>query len=119
MAHPDTEERIRRQAEVLFHGEPVGRLQELQEGFRFTYAPEWVLGSRPSVSASLPVRPAAFESTWLFPFFQGLLSEGELRRIQIRSAKLDEADTFGLLLATCREDAAGAVSVRPIPEGQA
>jgi len=116
MALPDTQVGIRRQADVLFHGEPVGVLQELQNGFRFAYAPEWVLSSRPSVSASLPIRTAPYESVRLFPFFQGLLSEGELRRVQMRIARLDDADAFGLLLATCREDTAGAVTVRPLLE---
>ena len=119
MVLPDTKEGIRRQAEVLLHGEPAGVLQERQEGFRFTYAPEWVLRSQRPVSASLPVRAAPYESLGLFPFFQGLLSEGELRRVQMRSARLDEADTFGLLLATCREDTAGAVTVRPLLEEKA
>jgi serine/threonine-protein kinase HipA len=116
MALPDAEIGIRRQAEVLFHGEAAGRLQEVSGGFRFSYHPEWVRGSGPAVSASLPVRVAPYESLQLFPFFQGLLSEGELRRVQMRRARLDESDAFGLLLATCREDAAGAVTVRPVPE---
>jgi serine/threonine-protein kinase HipA len=116
MALPDTQIGMGRQAEVYFHGEAAGRLQEVSSGFRFIYHPEWVRGSRPSVSASLPVRVAPYESELLFPFFQGLLSEGELRRVQMRRARLDESDAFGLLLATCREDTAGAVTVRPVQE---
>lgn len=119
MAPPDMADKFRRQAEVLFHGEPAGRLQELPDGFRFTYHSAWVLGTRPPVSASLPVRETAYTSDRLFPFFQGLLSEGELRRIQMRSARLDDSDSFGLLLATCREDTAGAVTIRSIVEGNA
>jgi serine/threonine-protein kinase HipA len=103
---------VRRQAQVFLHGQAVGILEELEDGFRFVYRPEGLLpGSRP-VSASLPVRAEPYWSQRLFPFFQGLLSEGELRRIQERNARLDEKDDFGLLLATCMDDAAGAVTVR-------
>lgn len=105
---------VLRRAEVFLHGELAGELEELRTGFRFTYLPQWVASRRRSVSASLPVRAEAFESTRLFSFFQGLLSEGELRRLQLRQARLDDADEFGLLLATCQEDAAGAVTVRAI-----
>ena len=103
---------VKRQAQVFLHGQVVGILEELEGGFRFTYQPEWLQpGSRP-VSASLPVRAEPYWSKRLFPFFQGLLSEGELRRIQARNARLDETDDFGLLLATCTDDAAGAVTAR-------
>lgn len=115
MALSDTAgDRVLRRAGVFLHGELAGELVELRTGFRFTYLPQWVASRRRPVSASLPLRAEAFESARLFPFFHGLLSEGELRRLQLRQSRLDEADEFGLLLATCREDAAGAVTVRPV-----
>jgi serine/threonine-protein kinase HipA len=55
----------------------------------------------------------------LFPFFEGLLAEGALRTLQARQARLAEEDRFGLLLATCREDAPGAVTVHPSVETEA
>jgi serine/threonine-protein kinase HipA len=107
-------DQVLRRAEVFLHGELTGELVELRTGFRFTYLSQWVSSRRRAVSASLPLQAEAFESTRLFPFFQGLLSEGELRRLQLRQARLEDADEFGLLMATCGQDAAGAVTVRPV-----
>jgi serine/threonine-protein kinase HipA len=107
-------DQVLRQGEVFLHGELAGELAEFRTGFRFAYLPNWVATRRRPVSASLPLRTQAYESNRLFPFFQGLLSEGELRRLQLRQARLDDTDEFGLLLATCQEDAAGAVTIRPV-----
>ena len=103
-----------RRAEVHLHGERVGLLEDTGDGFRFTYLEEVVRrGARP-LSASLPLRIEPFESGRLFPFFEGLLAEGSLRMIQARQARLAEDDGLGLLLATCTEDAPGAVTVHAL-----
>ena len=105
-----------RRAEVLLHGIPVGLLEESLDGFRFQYSDTHVaMGGRP-ISASLPVRTPPYSEKQLFPFFEGLLAEGELRKIQCRLAHLSENDGFGLLLATCTEDTPGAVTVRLLEE---
>ncbi len=105
---------MQRRAEVFLHGERTGELSQFRTGFRFAYDPSWLARNGRPVSASLPLQPEPFESIRLFPFFQGLLSEGDLRRRQMRQYRLEESDDFGLLLATCQEDTAGAVTVRPL-----
>lgn len=105
-----------RRAEVHLHGEPVGLLEEVAGEFRFTYLGEAVRRGGRSLSASLPLRYEPYRGDRLFPFFEGLLAEGELRRIQARQSRLSEADGLGLLLATCREDAPGAVTVHALEE---
>jgi len=102
---------MNRRGEVHLHAQPVGLLEESEEGFSFTYEKNYVaLGGRP-VSASLPTRIEPYQSKRLFPFFEGMLAEGELRKIQTRLAKLSEEDTFGLLLISCGSDAPGAVTI--------
>lgn len=105
-----------RRAEVVLHGEPVGLLEDVDGEVRFTYLADIVRRGGRALSASLPLRFEPFRSDRLFPFFEGLLAEGELRRIQARQARLSEDDSLGLLLATCREDAPGAVTLRPLEE---
>ena len=60
---------------------------------------------------TLPLQAAPFESRELFPFFAGLVPEGWYLRIVAPTIKVDETDTFGLLMHTC-EDCIGAVSIR-------
>jgi serine/threonine-protein kinase HipA len=50
----------------------------------------------------------------MFPFFDGLIPEGWLLNIAVRTWKLDQRDRMGLLLTVCR-DPIGAVRV--FPEG--
>jgi len=63
---------------------------------------------------TLPVQAARFESRELFPFFAGLVPEGWYLRIVAPTIKVDETDTFGLLMNTC-EDCIGAVSIQALP----
>lgn len=60
------------------------------------------------------MRRAPYEATVLFPFFIGLLAEGGTRELQHRLLQIDEADDFGLLLATA-SDPVGSVSVEADP----
>ncbi len=100
-----------RQARVYFRDRLAGTLIELPEdGYRFTYDPAY-LADGPAISLSLPLQTEPFESPSLFPFFAGLAPEGWYLRIVAHTIKVDESDTFGLLLHTCG-DCIGAVGVR-------
>ena len=59
-----------------------------------------------------------YHSDSLFPFFENMLSEGSNRELQMRLFKLDEKDSFGLLLATARYDTIGAVTIKAIAEDE-
>jgi serine/threonine-protein kinase HipA len=101
-----------RRARVLFKGEHAGTIEETESGFRFSYDPEFLKSGR-SIAVSLPLQPEPFESDRLFPFFEGLLPEGWYKSIVCRTIKIDEEDSFGLLIRACG-DCIGAVSVEEI-----
>ena len=101
-----------RQAAVYFQDRLAGRLTETGTGYRFAYDESYLKDGKP-VSLSLPLQATPFESTELFPFFAGLIPEGWYLRIVSPTIKVDEHDTFGLLIKTCG-DCVGAVSVQEI-----
>ena len=103
-----------RQAQVYYRDRLAGTLAELREGaYRFAYDPAYLKNGRP-ISLTLPLQAAPFESRELFPFFAGLVPEGWYLRIVAPTIKVDETDTFGLLMYTCK-DCIGAVSIRALP----
>ena len=97
---------------VNVRGRVAGILEETEAGYRFQYDEDYLSDPEsPAVSLTLPKRSQAFESPFLFPFFFGLLAEGNLKAEQCRRLKLDEDDSFGRLLATSGSDTIGAVTV--------
>ena len=106
---------MNRHAQVLVFGKPAGYLHETDDGFEFGYDAAYLSQSQAQpVSLTLPLRPEPYRSQMVLPFFFGLLAEGALAETQCRSLRIDERDTFGRLLATCR-DTIGAVTVEPQP----
>jgi len=100
-----------RQADVFYRGRRAGRLTELAEGgYRFIYDDAYLRDGR-AIALTLPLQAEPFESPALFPFFAGLVPEGWYLHIVSPTIKVDERDTFGLLIKTCG-DCIGAVSVR-------
>ncbi|MAX27566.1 MAG: phosphatidylinositol kinase [Phycisphaeraceae bacterium] len=106
-----------RHADVYFKGRLAGRLSELYaRGYQFVYDPEF-LADGVAISLTLPLRCEPYESEMLFPFFAGLIPEGWYLQIVSKTLKIDEQDTFGLLMHTC-EDCIGAVSLKDADHGQ-
>ncbi len=105
-----------RQAEVYRSGILAGTLtEENQNSFIFRYDVNYFADQeKPAVSLTLPKTRQEYHSTFLFPFFSNMLSEGANRRIQSRMLQIDENDDFGILLATAQYDTIGAVTVKPI-----
>lgn len=100
-----------RQADVFYRGRLAGRLTELPEGgYRFIYDQAYLCDGD-AIALTLPLQAEVFESPALFPFFAGLVPEGWYLHIVSPTIKVDEHDTFGLLIKTCG-DCIGAVSVQ-------
>lgn len=99
------------------YGIPIGRLSRQRRDLVFEYTAEALqLGvGRPLLSVSMPTRSRAYRGALPHSFFDGLLPEGDSRRMIAYDFGLDEQDVFGLLDALGR-DCAGALTL--LPEGE-
>ena len=101
-----------RRARVLQNGRQAAVLEKTLDGYRLAYAPEYLADSTArAISLTLPLRCAPYESEVLFPFFSGLLAEGNLKDMQCRRFKIDPDDDFTRLLKTTHDDVIGAVTL--------
>ncbi len=101
-----------RSGKVYCCGAFAGRIEEVPDGYRFTYDTGYLASatSKP-ISLTLPMQGEPYTSKFLFPFFFGLLAEGILKETQCRKLKMDEHDHFGRLLKTAHSDTIGDVTV--------
>ena len=101
----------RRSGLVFQQGVLAGRVEELPDGFRFTYEASFLASELPAVSLTLPKRIEPFVLPYLFPFFVSLLAEGALAKEQCRRLRIDERDVFARLIHTAAGDVIGSVRV--------
>lgn len=93
--------------------ELLGHLRQVRGGIRFEFDRTILerLGlARPVMSMSMPTSARPYGDRAARPFFDGLLPEGEARRIIAYDFGIAEADTFGLLQMIGR-DCAGALAI--------
>lgn len=111
---------MNRRGQVRLDGVPVGIIEEIESGIRFTYLDEWRSRADPvPISLTLPLREEPREWRSLPPFFDNLLPEGWLLELSTAKLKIPKDDAFGILLATCA-DCVGAVEILPLePEEEA
>lgn len=106
-----------RKGEVFYKDHLAGVITETNEGeYAFQYDEKYVR-NHPSkfITFTMPVTSTPYTDKRLFPFFDGLIPEGWLLDIAVKSWKINRNDRMGLLLACCR-NCIGAVSVIPITE---
>ncbi len=101
-----------RKAMIKVEDRLAGWLTQDDLGYHFVYDKAY-LGQPTAkpVSLTLPLQEAAYSSSVLFPFFDGLIPEGWLLDIAEKNWKLNPRDRMGLLLACCK-DCIGSVSVQ-------
>ena len=101
---------------IQYKGINAGILKETDEGYEFSYNEEYLADAASApVSLTLPLTDKPYQSTVLFPFFDGLIPEGWLLDVALRNTDISELDRYALLLLCCK-DCIGAVSVVPIKE---
>lgn len=105
-----------RRGAVYMNDRLAGILTEVSPAeYVFRYDDSYFTDNKmPAISLTLPKTQQEYRSAYLFPFFSNMLSEGRNRAVQSRLLHIDEADHFGILLATARTDVAGAVTVKPL-----
>ena len=97
-----------RSAKVYIKGIYAGLLTEIdREHYSFCYDTEL-----PAVSLTMPKTQQEYTSSYLFPVFFNMTSEGDNRIIQARNLHIDEEDDFGILLATAHTDTIGAITIK-------
>ncbi len=105
-----------RKAEIYRNGILAGIITERDSGeYVFSYDTLYFNDkTKPGISLTLPKKQFEYTSEHLFPFFFNMLSEGSNRAVQSKQLKIDENDSFGLLLATAQYDTVGAITVKQI-----
>lgn len=103
---------------VLWDSTPVGRLKLDAHGdMIFQYTKAWLAdGKNAAISASLPLREAAFSRRQSRPFFAGLLPDEGQREAAARALGVSKGNDFALLDAL-GGDVAGALVL--LPDGTA
>lgn len=105
-----------RKVEVYRNGILAGTLTEVaRQQFVFRYDDIYFNDqNQPAISLTLSKNLQEHHSTFLFPFFFNMLSEGVNKKLQSTQLRIDETDSFGLLMATAQYDTIGAVTVKPV-----
>ena len=89
--------------------------EENRQEYRFEYDDKYFLSSdNQAISLTFSKTQKVFKSTFLFPFFYNMLSEGVNRKLQCMLLKIDENDNFGLLAKIAQFDTIGAITVKPL-----
>lgn len=103
---------------VWMHGRAVATLSRQRDRLMLEYTADVQRDyevNTPLISVGLPVQPGSYPHEKVRPFFEGLLPEGEARRMLAYDFRVAEDDVFGLLRALGR-DCAGALVI--LPEGE-
>lgn len=104
-----------RKAEVYYNAILAGYLFENNGKYFFKYNEQYLLDNKyPAISLNFPKSKEVFISKHLFPFFFGLLSEGDNKKIQYAKLKINDNDYFELLLKTSNYDTAGGITVKEL-----
>lgn len=100
-----------RQALVYRKGVLAGVLTENEGEYTFIYDSGYLqIDDAKAISLTMPLQKEAFVSPVLFPFFDGLIPEGWLLDVALRSSDISILDRMSLLLLCCK-DCIGSISV--------
>ncbi|MBC7462478.1 MAG: HipA domain-containing protein [Thermoleophilia bacterium] len=97
---------------IWLEGEHIGNLSRARGTLVFTHTAYAIATAtaRPLVSVAMPVRRAPYRGDVVAAFFDGLLPEGEARRMLAHDFDVDTDDAYGMLERIGR-DCAGALEV--------
>ena len=84
----EPEDHPMRRANVYYRDNLAGVLSQDSGGYVFEYLPAYLANpALPAISLTFPKREAVFQSPVLFPFFFGLLAEGENKLLAMPSSQ--------------------------------
>ena len=100
-----------RQALVYRKDVLAGVLTENEGEYTFVYDSGYLqIDDAKAISLTMPLQKEAFVSPVLFPFFDGLIPEGWLLDVALRTSDISILDRMSLLLLCCK-DCIGSISV--------
>lgn len=96
---------MRHIAAVFCNDRHAGTLTQEESGaYTFMYDAAYRDDPRtPPISMTLPKRAEPYSSPVLFPFFFGLLAEGDQKELQLRTLQVPENDYFSRLVYSANE----------------
>ena len=105
-----------RKADVFFRDVKAGQLVEDDNGYSFCYDTAYLISENAEpISLTLPLTSKPYQSSTMFPFFDGLIPEGWLLDVASKNWKLNPNDRMGLLM-TCCKDCIGAIGIIGLEE---
>ncbi len=104
-----------RKAEVFYNNIAAGYLFENNGKYFFKYDEQYLLdNNNPPISLTLPKSKEIIISEYFFPFFFGLLPEGENKKLSYESKSNDNDDFFNKLLTYGSHDTIGGITIKEI-----
>lgn len=103
-----------RKAQVLKNGKTAGYLISNKRRFVFLYDRDYISNGGASIAISLPKTKRIFTSNHLFPYFSGLLPEGESKKFICNNLGIDSKDSFSMLLELAQNETIGDITVQEI-----
>ncbi|MBR4318000.1 MAG: HipA N-terminal domain-containing protein [Kiritimatiellae bacterium] len=95
---------------ISVHARPAAILMQGRGAYGFRYLPAYLKATaQPAVAVTLPKRNRTLRSTSFFPYFFGLLPEGEGARAQCARFNVAEDDYLARLVATSKNGILGDV----------
>ncbi|MDD3476304.1 MAG: HipA N-terminal domain-containing protein [Sulfurimonas sp.] len=67
-----------------------------------------------NIAIAFPLQRDPFTSSYLFPFFFNMLSEGGIKKTQCHTLKIDEDDHFTRLIKTAYADTIGSIKIKEV-----
>jgi serine/threonine-protein kinase HipA len=106
---------MNKKGQVYYNDVFAGTLEYSDNEYVFNYDLAYINDkSLPPISLSFPKSKVKYRSSVLFPFFYGLLTEGNDKALQCAILKIDENDHFTRLLKTAGTNTIGAITVREV-----
>lgn len=103
---------IVRRAYVFHNNELAGYLLQNRTRYCFLYDANYAASRNPSIALDMPKKKRVFSSPFMFPFFQGLLPEGDNQAFLCDRLGISRSDKFTMLLRLANYETIGAVTVR-------
>ena len=97
---------------VYNNGIFAGRLYRDGKDYCFRYDSSYLDSTHPQIAFTFPKSTQEYRSSFCFPFFYGILAEGELKSLQCSILRIDENDHFTRLLKTVGNGSIGSITIR-------